>query len=217
MGKTAILLGATGLTGGYLLELLLKTTHYESVLLFGRRNTGINHPKVKEHVTDLLKLDELGKLFKGEVVFCCIGTTQAKTKDRQTYRAIDYGIPVAASKLAAVNKIESFLVISSMGASQNSRIFYNKTKGEMERDVLKQDIPVIYVLRPSLIGGQRKEARLGEQTAKTLMRVFGFLVPKKYKMIHPKTIAEAMLKLAGTYDREAVIASHQIKEIASNG
>ena len=217
MTKTAIILGATGLTGGYLLDMLLKDASYSKVKLFSRSSVSVNHPKLKEYLGDLLKLTDQKLSFTGHVVFCCIGTTKAKTKDQAMYRAIDYGIPLAAAELSLENGIDCFLVISAMGASETSNVFYNKTKGEMERDVLEKNIPNTYILRPSLIGGDRKESRPGERIAQILMRFFGFLVPKKYKIIHPKTIARAMLILANTHPDMTVIESNQIKEITTDG
>jgi uncharacterized protein YbjT (DUF2867 family) len=217
MGKTAILLGATGLTGGYLLNLLLETPEFESVLLFSRKSVNMVHPKLEEYLVDLLRFEDKTEFFKGDVVFCCIGTTQAKTKDKELYKAIDYGIPVTAAKMAAKNGIECFLVISAMGASSSSSVFYNKTKGQMEEDVLKQEIAHTYILRPSLIGGDRNESRLGERIAQLLMGTFGFLIPKKYRMIHPETIAKAMLTLTQTVPDRNVYLSDEIKEVASHG
>src|SRR5699024_4643411 len=196
MGKTAIILGATGLTGGHLLDLLLEDDTFNRVLVFSRRKTGKEHPKLQEHIIDLLKLENYKNLFKGDVVFCCIGTTKAKTPDKNLYKDIDYGIPVAAAKLAKLNNINTYLVVSAIGANENSSVFYNQLKGEMQRDVLAQNIDHTYVLQPSLIVGKRDEKRIGEKTAEVIMRTFSFLIPKKYKMIQGKTIAKAMLEIA---------------------
>src|SRR5699024_8062889 len=110
MGKTAIILGATGLTGGHLLDLLLEDDSFNKILVFTRRKTGKEHPKLEEHIIDLLELDDYKNLFKGDVVF----TTKAKTPDKNLYKAIDYGIPVTAAKLAKQNGIKSYIVISAL-------------------------------------------------------------------------------------------------------
>ena len=131
MGKTAIILGATGLTGRILLKKLIADTSYEKITLFSRRSVGNTSKKVEEHLINLLRLEEYKDQFIGDEVFCCIGTTASKTKDKKNYKAIDYGIPVNAAKLAIQNNIKTFIVISSMGANASSSIFYNRTKGEM--------------------------------------------------------------------------------------
>ena len=215
MKKTAIILGATGLTGSILLNKLLKDDSFEKIKLFSRSSAEKNSPKIEEHLIDMFQLEDHSDTFKADVVFCCIGTTKAKTPDKATYKKIDYGIPVAAAKLAKKNGIKTFIVISVMGADANSSIFYNKTKGEMQRDVVKQNIEKTYVLEPSLIVGDRNENRFGENVAIFFMKTFGFLIPKKYKMIKAETIAEAMRVLAKEGYSENIISSEKIKEIVS--
>lgn len=213
MQKTAIILGATGLTGGHLLNLILEDKTFHKVVVFTRRETGVEHPKLEEHIIDLLQLDRYKEQFQGDVVFCCIGTTKAKTPNRKTYKAIDYGIPVTAAELAKQNNINTYLVISAMGASETSKVFYNKLKGEMERAVLAQKIAHTYLLQPSLIVGERSEKRGGEKFAEVIMRTFSFLIPEKYKVIQGKTIAKAMVKIAiSGYDKE-VVSSEELQEL----
>ncbi len=214
MPKTAIILGATGLVGGKLLQLLLKDSRYDKVKLFSRTSCDISHPKIEEHLGDLFRLEQFAEAFTGEVVFCCIGTTKAKTPDKDKYRKIDYGIPVAAAKLAKQNNIAAFQVISAMGADPASSTFYNKIKGEMEQEVLAVGVKNTYVFQPSLLGGDRNEKRFGERMAQFFMGVFSFLIPKKYEIIEPETIARAMMNVAETgYEKER-ISSSEIKEIA---
>ncbi len=215
MSKTAIIIGATGLTGGMLLDYLLEDPTYDKITLFSRRSVQKKHPKLEEQLLDLFALDEQKAVFTGDVVFCCIGTTKAKTPNKETYRKIDYGIPVVAAKLAKQNGIHTFIVISAMGANPKSRVFYNQIKGEMERDVLQQGIKNTFILQPSLIGGNRKERRIGERMAQVFMNYFGFLVPKKYKMIHPEAIAKAMQILARKGFSATRITSEKTIEIAA--
>lgn len=216
MPKTAIILGATGLTGGALLNLLLNDQGYEKVKVFGRSSTEIEHPKLEEHLIDMFALENSKDAFTADVVFCCIGTTKAKTPNKETYKKIDYGIPVSAAKLAKANDIKTFVVISALGADASSSVFYNKIKGEMERDVMAQGIKNTYIMQPSLIGGDRTEKRSGERLAQFFMGTFSFLVPKKYKIIEPKTIAKAMSVVVLAGFSEIRIESDKIKEIAQD-
>ena len=214
MKKKAIILGATGLTGSHLLELLLEDPNYETVTVFTRNKLPNIHPKLEEHEIDLLKLSDYADKFTADVLFCCIGTTKAKTPNKELYRAVDYGIPVEAAKLCKENNINSFIAISAIGANAESKIFYNRLKGEMERDVLAQKIKHTQLLQPSLIVGNRDEKRLGEDLSKKFMNIFGFLIPNRYKMIEGKTIAQAMVQLASKPRKETIVPSEKIKEIA---
>jgi len=215
MSKTAIILGATGLTGGFLLEKLLLDHSFSKIKLFSRSKVGIENAKIEEHIVSLFQLKNHAEDFKADVVFCCIGTTKSNTPDKEKYKKIDYGIPVSAAKLCKQNNINTFIVISALGSDSESNFFYNKVKGQMEQAVLAQEIPSTYILQPSLIGGNRDEKRFGERLAIIFMKYLGFLIPKKYKIIHPETIAIAMVKLAKKGHDETRITSEKIKEIAA--
>lgn len=220
MGQTAIILGATGLTGSHLLDMVLNDSFYDKIVVFGRSSLGITHPKLESHIIDVLELEQEADRFKADVVFCCIGTTKAKTPDMGLYRAIDYGIPVTAAKLCKTNKIPCFVVMSSLGADKTSNIFYNMIKGEMEAAVLEQGVPRTYILQPSIILGDRNEKRRGESIAKLLMTLIAPLLLgklKRYRPIASKTIAKAMANLPKGNREENTIPSHLIKEIASHG
>ena len=125
MTKTAIIIGATGLTGNILLNKLLADSAFERIKLFSRSPVQIDNPKIEEHLIDMFALDDHSENFTGDVVFCCIGTTNPKTPDKNMYLRIDYGIPVAAARLSRDNKIHTFIVISSMGADSMSKVFCN--------------------------------------------------------------------------------------------
>ncbi len=195
MKKTAIILGATGLTGSHLLDLLIHSNDYEKIKVFTRRTTGKAHPKLQEIVCDILNLEKFADNFTADQVFCCIGTTKAKTPDKNLYHAIDYGIPLSAANLAEQNNIKTFSVISAIGANANSSIFYSRTKGEMEQSVLECNIPNILIYRPSIIFGQREDKRMAEKIGTYIIKTFQiFMIGKlkKYRAISGKDLAKAL-------------------------
>ncbi len=217
MPKTAIILGATGLTGNYLLKQLISDADYGKIILFSRNKTAEESEKIEEHLIDLFELGKHRDTFKADVAFCCIGTTQRKTPNKEIYRKVDYGIPVTAAKLCKENGIDRFLVISALGANANSKIYYNRLKGEMQNSVLQQEIKNTYIFQPSLITGKREEKRPMEFLGKQLMKVANFLMfgpLKKYRSIHANTIAKAMQRVAKNGYEKIKIASDEIKEIA---
>lgn len=219
MGKTAIILGATGLTGGILLEQLIADSSYDKIKLFSRSSVASTSLKVEEYLVDLMQLELYKEQFIGDEVFCCIGTTALKTPDKIKYKAIDYGIPVNAAMLAKSNGIDTFIVLSSMGANSKSNLFYSKTKGQMECDVLAQNVHHTFILRPSLIDGQRNEYRLGEKIGKIAMGILNpFLIGdyKKYRSIHPGKIAKCMKIVARSKTHEVFLDSDKILTIANS-
>lgn len=216
--KTAILLGATGLTGNLLLQQLLKENDFQKIILFSRSSVKLQHSKLEEHLIDLFQLENYKGQFHADVVFCCVGTTQKKTPDKETYRKVDFGIPVTAAKLARQNSIPKMIVVSAIEADKNSRFFYNKTKGEMEEAVLAEEIAETYILRPSLIDGNREESRPFELAWKKVMRLANFIMIgplKKYRSIQAETIASAMQILSKKNYPKSIIESGEIKEIVS--
>ena len=218
MKKTAIILGASGLTGSIILQMLIEDDRYKTIKLFSRSKIEGLPNKVTQFIGDLLNLEHLKCYFNADEVYCCIGTTAKKTPNESLYKKIDYGIPVAAAKLSKENNILTFLVISAIGANVKSAVFYNRTKGEMEQAVLQQDLKHTYILRPSLIDGERKEHRFLEKMA---LSIFKILQPlfigklKNYSMIKAKTIAKAMINLANKkYSSEPIIYSNDIKKLS---
>ncbi len=213
MTKTAIIIGATGFIGKILLNKLLMDNTFDRIKLFSRSSVHIDSPKIDEYLVDMLALEKHSEGFKGDVVFCCVGTTASKTPDKNKYARVDYGIPVTAAKLSKANRIPRFIVMSSMGADPSSSVFYNRIKGEMERDVLLCEIENTYILRPSLIGGRRAEVRKGERFAQFMMGSFDLIVPNKYKMIHPERIATTMLWLSKNTFSKRILPSELILKI----
>ncbi|MDF1517054.1 MAG: NAD(P)H-binding protein [Lutibacter sp.] len=217
MGKTAIILGASGLTGQQLLAGLVADKNYDSIKLFSRKKTENTSSKVTEIVGDLLTLENFKQDFTADEVFVCICTTAKKTPDKTLYKNIDFGIPTAAATLAKENHIPTFIVVSAMGANAKSSIFYNKTKGEMEQAVLEKKIPHTYILRPSIIGGNRNENRPMEKIG---VAIFKLLQPlmlgklKKYRIIEAENIAKAILYLANKKPEINIIESDKIQELA---
>jgi len=211
--KTAIVLGASGLTGSLLLDRLLNDDRYGIVKVFGRKTIAKSHPKLQEHLCDLLKLEDQLELFNSDEVYCCIGTTMKKTSDKEVYHQIDFGIPVAAAKLCVKNNIETIVIVSALGANAKSSIFYNRTKGEMQEAVTAEKIKNIFFMQPSFIGGNRKEQRTGEKIG---IAIFKFIQPiligplKKFRMIQADTIAKAMIKVTKDGYKKPVIESDEI-------
>ena len=217
MAKTAIILGITGLVGRTLAQQLFEDDEYGEIISFHRRKSGLKHSKLTEQVTDMQKLDEMAEKFAADAVFCCVGTTRAKTPDEQQYKSIDYGIPMAAARLSRKNKIPVFVAVSSMGADASSRFFYTRLKGEMERDILDLDLDKTYFMQPAFLEGNRKEKRPTEKIVSNVFKIINPLLIgplKKYRSIKADTVAKAMRKVAAQGYEKACIPSDEIKVIA---
>jgi uncharacterized protein YbjT (DUF2867 family) len=197
--KIALVLGATGLVGKELIELLTTDSWYHSIIIINRRKVGYSHPKIQERVIDFDFIDSEIKQISATDVFCCIGTTIKKAGSKEAFRKVDFDIPVAFGKIAEKSGVKSYTVVSSMGANSASSNFYSSVKGEMENQLLHLLIPNLTIVRPSLLLGDRDEKRFGEDIAKGIFSIIGFLMIgplKKYKPISAKQVAKAMLYYA---------------------
>ena len=193
-GKTAIIIGATGLVGNHLLLRLLNDDQFDNVKIFVRTSTGIKHPKLNEHVINFDKKKTYKKLVTGDVLFSCLGTTrrQAKTKAKQ-YK-VDYTYQYQFAKMASKNKVPSYVLVSSSSANKNSRLFYFRMKGELEVAVRDLKFSHIHIVRPSIIDGKRCKIRIREKLAAKLSNISGKIIPriKKYRSIKGIEVATAL-------------------------
>lgn len=210
---TATLVGATGLIGGYLLNELLNDPYFDTVRILIRRPIDITHPKLEKKIVDLNDSDSvLVALSNSGVVFCAIGSTMKKVKgDKDAYRKIDYDIPVNLARFCKMTGCEKFILVSSAGANAKSSNFYQRLKGETDEAVKQAGPKTIHIMRPSLLLGERKEFRPGENIGKAVMTSLSFLIPEKYKAIQAKDVAKVMLVLAKKNDEGFFI--HENREI----
>ncbi|MEO7394126.1 MAG: NAD(P)H-binding protein [Chitinophagaceae bacterium] len=192
---TATIIGATGLTGSYLLNQLLRDKYFDTIRILIRHPTEFTNPKLEKKLVDFTDNGSLQLALEGsDVIFCAIGTTQKKVKgDVAAYRKVDYDIPVKIAMLGKATGCETFVLISSVGANSKSNNYYLKLKGQVEDAIKEVGFKSVHVMQPSILLGDRKEFRLGEKMGKGFMLALSFLVPPKYKPIHAKAVAKAML------------------------
>jgi uncharacterized protein YbjT (DUF2867 family) len=217
--KTALIIGSTGLIGSQLLNLLLDSNDYLKVITFVKRDTGIKHPKLTQHIIDFDKPETYKELVVGDDFFCTIGTTIKKAGSKKAFRKVDFEYPRQFAAFALQNKVQKYFIISSLDADANSGNFYLKTKGEIQ-DFLKDcNFESVAVLQPSLLLGNRTEFRLGEKVGAFFMKTLSFLFfgnLKKYKPIESETVAKALLKIAQTNNKGfKIYESDAIQEIGN--
>ncbi len=194
-GKTATIIGATGLIGSRLVELMQNDDHFVEIKALVRRPVEFRSPKIKVVVIDFSDAETFRSAIAGsDAVFCAVGTTQKKVKgDKAEYRKVDHDIPVQAAQYCSEAGCPKFLLVSSIGANKESGNFYLRLKGEVEDAVMNMNIPSVSVFRPSMLLGKREEFRLTELIAKPLSVAFSFLFPSRYKPINAEKVAMAMI------------------------
>lgn len=199
MPKVAIVLGASGLVGNELVQQLLADANYRSIAVFVRKELPIKHSKLTQQITDFDHLEKHAEQIKGDVVFCCLGTTIKVAGSQEAFTKVDYHYPLKFAKIAKQNGVPKYILVSSIGANSETSNFYLNIKGSLEKQLQKLNFNALIAVRPSMLLGDRKEFRLGEVIGKIFMKLLGLILIgklKRYKGIEARTVAKAMIKLA---------------------
>ena len=197
--RKALIVGASGLIGGYCIQTLLDDPNYSEVIALVRRPLLISHHKLQEVRVNFDDLEQGVSSISVNDVYCCLGTTIKKAGSQDSFRAIDLSLVVTVAERMKKLGTEQFLVISSLGADENSKVFYNRTKGEMEEALRELSYPCLRIIRPSLLLGKRDEFRLGEKIGAVLTPLLKpFLVGslQKYTPVKAESVARFMVKIA---------------------
>lgn len=198
MTHTVLLCGATGLVGRECLRLLLADPHFEAVATLTRRAlppelVPAEHARrLEQRVVDFDHLADNAPAMKADQIICALGTTIEEAGSRQRFREVDFGYPLTIARLGVEQGAKHFLLVSALGASSRSLIFYNRVKGELEEAVLALPYRSVSIVRPSLLVGNRARPRRGEEVARRL----AFLVPARYKPIPARAVAAALVRMA---------------------
>lgn len=192
--RSVVLIGATGLVGQECLRLLIDDETFSRVVVLARRPLQAQQKalKVEEHVIDFAELGSCGAFFDIDQVICALGTTLRQTPDHEAYRKIDFEYPVTAGRLALEHGARHYLVVSAVGADSKSRLFYNRTKGEMEDALKALGFRSLTIAQPSVLIGERAEPRLSEKIAWKL----AFMTPGNYRAVHATSVAHALTHFA---------------------
>jgi uncharacterized protein YbjT (DUF2867 family) len=195
----AVIIGSTGLVGSEVLSLLLKDSSIKKVISFSRRSVGIENSKLNEVIAPLRDLSAHANRLKGDLYFCCLGTTIKSAKTKDNFKKVDQDAVLEFAKIARTNSAKCFTVVSAQGADENSRFFYNQIKGEVEESLKRYEFKNLIIFKPSLLIGDRKERRPMESM---LIKTFRFLGPLLSENLARqagtdiKVLAQRMLELA---------------------
>ncbi|MDX1321205.1 MAG: NAD(P)H-binding protein [Oceanospirillum sp.] len=202
MGKTAIVIGATGVVGRALVTKLAASEAFDQVVTVTRRPdmasvADENARKVINHVVDFEQLDSARHLFQGDCLFSCLGTTLKQAGSVSAQRRVDLDYQLQAAQNASANGVSHYLLVSSSGANGKSASSYLKMKGELETQIADLPFKRISVFQPSLLLGERPDFRLGETLARWLMPALCWLPGlRRYRPIRGDQVAEKMLQVS---------------------
>ena len=196
--RSAIVVGANGLTGSSLIEQLCENDEYVSVIVIARRELQYKHPKLEVKIRNFDTLEEKDIEFAHEL-YCCLGTTIKKAGAREAFEKVDFEYPLAIASLAKKQGVPHMLVITAMGANEQSRFYYNRVKGKLENALIELGLQRLSIIRPSLLVGPREEFRLGEKVGEKLLKLANPLLIgplKRSRAIEASQVAKAMIVIA---------------------
>lgn len=176
----AIVAGATGLVGSLLIQKVLENPQFTEVVSVSRRPLPIQNTKLTQVlIQDLSQMKDQVAQLKGDIYFCCLGTTIKDAGSQENFRKVDFDAIVEFGKLAKAFEARSFVLISAMGANAKSSIFYNRVKGETEEALRALQLKSLSIFRPGLLIGHRTQSRPGEKFATVLFQSLSPLLPRQ--------------------------------------
>ncbi|WP_445010034.1 NAD(P)H-binding protein [Vreelandella stevensii] len=205
MPTTAIVLGATGAIGQHLVTQLSQRDEVESVIVVTRRELDIAREfphaiasKLQLALLDFESLEaEVAELLPaGAVAFVALGTTKKQAGSKEAFRRVDHGLVLAFARACKAAGVSRLAVVTAHGANARSSIFYNRVKGEVERDIQALGLPCVFFARPSLLLGRPEDGRLAETWASAVLAPAVRWLPLTLRPISVEAVASGMVKVA---------------------
>lgn len=190
-----LLVGATGLVGQSVLQHALADPRVTQVVAPTRRALPAD-PKLTNPVVNFEALPEEAAWWSVDAVVCALGTTIKVAGSQGAFYRVDHDLPLQVARLALRHGARSYALNSALGASAASRVFYSRTKGELERDLRTLGYASLTLVRPGLIGGDRAESRPAERLAIAVTRGLEPVLPRRWRVVPAPRIAAHLLAAA---------------------
>jgi uncharacterized protein YbjT (DUF2867 family) len=190
-----MLVGATGLVGHCVLQQALADARVRQVVA-PTRSALPPHPKLLNPLVDFDHLPDNADWWAVDAVVCTLGTTIKTAGSQAAFYRVDHGYPLQVARLALRQGAKAYALNSALGADPASRVFYSRTKGELEQDLQVLGYRSLTLVRPGLIGGERRQARPAEQLAVRLSTWLQPLLPRRYRVVPADRIAHHLLQAA---------------------
>ena len=194
----ALIIGATGATGKDLVTQLLADDTYSQVHCFVRKPLTLTHLKLHTHVVDFETPEAWADLLRGDVAFSCLGTTLAVAGSKEAQWRVDYDYQYNFAELCHNNGVPTFVLISAAGAKAQSKLFYNRMKGQLEDAIKALGFPSLFIFQPSVLvrkGSDRKGEQLGLKMIVFLNKLGLF---KRYRPMPTDILAQRIRKEVAT-------------------
>lgn len=181
--------------GQHVLRLALEDTRVACVIAPTRRALAA-HAKLINPVVDFDHLPQDANWWKADAVVCALGTTMAKAGSKEAFRRIDLELPLQVARLSLMHGAKSYALNSALGADAASRVFYSRTKGELEQALRAMKFSSLTLIRPGLLDGHRQESRPAERMATWVSKALGPMLPRRYRVVPAQRVAHHLLESA---------------------
>jgi oxidoreductase htatip2 len=188
MGKTALVLGSTGVVGRELVRELCESPGYDEVEVWTRREIGFCRPKLRARIIDFEGISDIAP-HKFDEIFCALGTTIKQAGSREAFLRVDVDYVYTAAKWCKAAGVRRFVLVSAPGASEGSPSFYLRAKGQIKRRVSELGFDSLQIVRPPIILGERPDARPLERLAAAIFKLLPACVLGKFRPLSGASIA----------------------------
>jgi uncharacterized protein YbjT (DUF2867 family) len=195
--KRLVIVGATGMVGGYALRYALDHPAVGQVTSIGRRKLDLSHPKLNQVLhPDFADCSALaGALAGQDAVIFCLGTYTGSVPDAELRKiTADYTVEFARVLHGnSPNAAFSFLSGNGADPTKRSRMAFARYKGEAEKTLLEDGFPRVYIFRPAYIYPvePRKEPNFNYRLLRSIYPAFQLLFPNL--VIRADDLARAMI------------------------
>jgi uncharacterized protein YbjT (DUF2867 family) len=190
-----LLAGASGMVGREVLRQALADPRVGGIVAPTRRPLPAD-AKLRNPVVDFDDLPADAAWWEVDAVICTLGTTIREAGSQAAFRKVDLEYPLAVARHALAHGAATFVLVSASGANADSRIFYSRTKGELERDLRALGYRSLCLVRPGLLGGERERRRPLEHAGMQLLGAIGPLLPRRYRVVPAERVAATLLRMA---------------------
>ncbi|MBK8225930.1 MAG: NAD(P)H-binding protein [Flavobacteriales bacterium] len=191
--------GGSGLVGRAVLEAAIQSEQIKKIIALLRRPIDLSSSKLEAWLPAEGDLLTALRPQPVDAVICCLGTTIRNAGgDQSKFIAVDKDLVLGLARWAREQGVPAFAVVSAIGADAESRVFYNRVKGEMEEGLKAMSFPELHIFQPSILKGPRNEKRLGERIGIAVMSAIAPLLPDDYEPMAHDALAKALINCVGT-------------------
>ncbi|MCZ2292302.1 MAG: nucleoside-diphosphate sugar epimerase [Burkholderiales bacterium] len=212
-GRSVAVAGATGLVGRALVTRLCADPAVAQVHALARRPLDLKHRKLRMHVVDFAALLPLPAL---DEVYLALGTTIKDAGSQERFRAIDFDANLAVARAALAAGATRAGLVSAVGASARSPVFYSRVKGELEEALAALPFETLVIARPSALRGDRaalgQPVRPGEIRWTQLDALLRPLIPARLRAIDAEDVAAALVRRVPLTHGRELLSSESMQD-----